>query len=40
MKTYSMKSVKSYIFCIEQKKLLKKEYNNIINSVIKNNLML
>ena len=26
-------SVKSYVLCIDQKKLLKKVYNNIMNSV-------
>ena len=30
---YLMKSNRSYILCIEQKKSLKKVYNNIINSI-------
>ena len=28
-----MKTAKSYILCIEQKKITKKGYNNIMNSI-------
>ena len=33
LKTYYMKSDKLYILCIAQKKLLKKLYDNIMNSI-------
>ena len=33
LKTYYMKSDKSYILYTEQSKLLKKVYNNIMNSI-------
>ena len=39
LKTYYIKSDKSYVLCMERKKLRKKVYTNIMNSIMVQNKM-